>query len=75
MAQGRKVRIQVTTVRGTYVGTMLIPAIRNRLSDVLNDGEVRFINLTNVVINDIEQVEFVSLNKNLIESVRELGPA
>lgn len=75
MAQGRKIRIQVKTVRGMYVGTMLIPAIRNRLSDVLNDSVVHFINLTNVVINEVEQVDFVSLNKDLIESVRELGPA
>ena len=75
MSKGRKVRIQVKTVRGTYVGTVIIPAIRNRVSDVLNDDGVQFVNLTDVVINDVEHADFVSLNKDLIESVRELDLA
>jgi len=56
----------------TYEGDLLIPAMRNRASDVFNDDQRLFINLTNVVINDKERAEFVSLNKHLIESLTEV---
>ena len=46
--------------------------MRNRISDVLNDESVLFINLTDVVVNDTEQSDFVALNKNMIESVTQL---
>lgn len=46
--------------------------MRNRISDVLNDESVLFINLTDVLINDTEHSEFVALNKNQIESVIQL---
>ncbi len=72
MAEGKKARIRVRTVNGTYVGDFWIPAMRNRVSDVLNEYQRLFINLTDVVIDDKERSEFVSLNKNLIESITQL---
>ena len=72
MAEGKIVRIRVRMGTNTYVGDLLIPAMRNRASDVFNDEQRLFINLTNVVVNDKERAEFISLNKTLIESVTEL---
>jgi hypothetical protein len=59
-------------VSSLYVGDFVIPPMRNRVSDVLNEEERLFINLTDVVINDTERAEFVSLNKNMIESITQL---
>jgi len=70
--EGKKVRIRVRTVSSLYVGDFVIPPMRNRVSDVLNEEERLFINLTDVVINDTERAEFVSLNKNMIESITQL---
>lgn len=72
MTEGKKTRIRVRTVNGIYVGDFLIPPMRNRVSDVLNEEQRVFINLTDVVIDDKEQAEYVSLNKNLIESITQL---
>ena len=72
MAEGKKARIRVRTVNGTYVGDFFIPAMRNRVSDVLNEEQRLFINLTDVVIDDKDRADFVSLNKNLIESITQL---
>lgn len=72
MAEGKTVRIRVRTVSNIYVGDLLIPPMRNRVSDVLNDEQRLFINLTNVVINDRERADFISLNKTLIESLTEV---
>jgi hypothetical protein len=72
VTEGKKARIQVRTVNGTYVGDFFIPPMRNRVSDVLNEEQRLFINLTDVVINDKDRAEFVSLNKNLIESITQL---
>ncbi|MBM4123542.1 MAG: hypothetical protein FJ246_01080 [Nitrospira sp.] len=69
MAEGKKTRIRVRTVNGTYVGDFLIPPMRNRVSDVLNEEQRVFINLTDVLIDDKEKAEHVALNKNLIESI------
>ncbi len=69
MTQGKKTRIRVRTSLSTYVGELLIPPMRNRISDVLNDESVVFINLTDVVIDDVHRSEFVALNKMQIESV------
>ena len=44
----------------------------NRVSDVVNEEQRLFINLTDVLINDKERAEFVSLNKNLIESITQI---
>jgi hypothetical protein len=72
MTEGKKVRIQVRTVNGTYVGDFIIPAMRNRVSDAINEEQRLFINLTDVVINDKERTSFVAINKNLIESITQL---
>lgn len=66
----KKVRVRVRTATSTYVGDFLIPPMRNRLSDVLNEEDRVFINLTDVTINDgAEKVAFVTLNKHMIESM------
>lgn len=70
--QGKKTRIRVKSSLATYVGDILIPPMRNRISDVLNDESVLFLNLTDVVIDDTVQSDFVALNKNMIESVIQL---
>lgn len=72
MAEGKKARIRVRTVNGMYVGDFVIPPMRNRVSDVLNEEQRQFINLTDVLINDKERADFVSLNKNLIESITQM---
>lgn len=72
MTEGKKVRIQVRTVNGSYVGDFLIPAMRNRVSDAINEEQRLFISLTEVVINDKERTPFVAINKNLIESIIQL---
>ena len=72
MPEMKKVRVRITTVNNTYVGDFVIPPMRNRVSDVLNEESRLFVNLTDVVINDKTQAEFVSLNKNLIESIQQL---
>lgn len=75
MAAGKTVRIKVKTINAMYEGDFIIPAMRNRVSDVLNDEERQFINLTNVEIGShggaIQKVPFVSLNKVLIEAIFE----
>ena len=69
-ASARRVRVRVRTGTSTYVGDFLIPPMRNRLSDVLNEENRVFINLTDVTINDgTQKVAFVTLNKNMIESM------
>ncbi len=72
MTQGKIARIRIRSSLNTYVGSLLVPPMRNRISDVLNDESVLFINLTDVVVNDTEKSDFVALNKNMIESVTQL---
>ena len=67
--KGKKVRIRVRTVSCTYVGDFLVPPMRNRVSDAINEEARLFISLTDVVINEKEQSDFVADNKNLIESI------
>jgi len=68
--EGKKVRIKVRTVHSTYIGDILLPAMRNRVSDYFNDDKFMFLNLTDVRIdNTKDQVEFVCLNKHQIESI------
>ncbi len=69
MTHGKKTRIRVRSSLSTYVGELLIPPMRNRISDVLNDESVIFLNLTDVVIDDTQHSDFVALNKMQIESV------
>jgi hypothetical protein len=72
LAEGRTVRIRVRTVNCTYVGDFLVPPMRNRISDAMNEEPRQFISLTNVVIDDKDQSDFVAINKNLIESFLQL---
>lgn len=67
--KGKKVRIRVRTVSCTYVGDFLVPPMRNRVSDAINEEARLFISLTDVLINEKEQADFVAVNKNLIESI------
>ena len=68
--EGKKVRIKVRTVHSTYIVDILLPAMRNRVSDYFNDDKFMFLNLTDVRIdNSKDQVEFVCLNKHQIESI------
>ncbi|HJU04610.1 MAG TPA: hypothetical protein VJ692_05610 [Nitrospiraceae bacterium] len=69
MPEGKKARIQVRTAHGIYVGDFVIPAMRNRVSDVINEDQRLFISLTDVVVNDKERADFVMLNKTMIESI------
>ncbi len=68
--EGKKFRIKVRTIHSVYVGDILLPPMRKRVSDVLNDEKWGFMNLTDVRIdNSKEEVEFVCLNKDMIESI------
>jgi hypothetical protein len=70
--EGKKVRIRVRTVNCTYVGDFLVPPMRHRVSDAINEEVRLFISLTDVVINDTDRSDYVALNKNLIESIAQL---
>ena len=72
MPEGKKVRIRVRTVSCNYVGDFLIPSMRNRVSDAINEEQRLFISLTDVMIDDKDRSDFVAINRNLIESVAEL---
>jgi len=52
VAEGKKVRIRVRTVSCAYVGEFLIPPMRHRVSDAINEDTRLFISLTDVVIDD-----------------------
>jgi hypothetical protein len=72
MGDTKKVAITVRTQSATYSGTIYVPAMRKRVSDLLNDEAKIFINLTEVSINGgAERIPFISINKNLIESIIE----
>ena len=67
---GKKVRVRVRTTQAVYIGDILLPAMRNRMSDYFNDEKYTFLNLTDVRIqNTKEEMEFVCLNKHMIESI------
>jgi Family of unknown function (DUF6812) len=72
MAAGKKVRVKVRTSFASYEGILLIPPMRKRVSDVLNEEDRTFINLTDVQINGSkEMVPYISINKDMIESIIE----
>ncbi len=72
MAADKKVRVKVRTAYASYEGILIIPAMRNRVSDVLNEEDRTFINLTDVHINaSSEKVPYISINKDMIESIIE----
>jgi hypothetical protein len=70
--EGKKVRIRVRTANCVYVGDFLIPPMRNRVSDAINEEQRLFISLTDVAIDEKDRSDFVAVNKNLIESIAEL---
>ena len=73
MAGGKKVRVRIISASATYEGDLLIPPMRKRVSDVLNDDDKVFISLTDVRINEKEEaIAFISINKSLIEAILEL---
>jgi hypothetical protein len=72
VAEGKKVRIRVRTANCTYVGDFLVPPMRNRVSDAMNEDVRLFISLTDVVIDDKDRSDFIAINKNLIESIAQL---
>ena len=72
MAEGKKARVTVKTRSATYEGTLLIPVMRRRVSDMLNDEDKTFINLTEVRIDGAKDpVPYVTINKHQIESIIE----
>jgi hypothetical protein len=72
MSTSKKVRVRVRTVNASYEGDLLIPPMRNRVSDLLNEEVRVFVNLTDVSIDGgAKTIPFISLNKNLIESIAE----
>ncbi len=72
MSNGKKVRVKVKTATSTYEGYLLVPPMRNRVSDILNEEERIFINLTDVRINGSQEATpYISINRNLIESIVE----
>lgn len=72
MPEPRTVRVAVRTVVALYVGDLYVPAMRTRVSDVFNDEQRHFLSLSNVIVDDEEKAEFVSLNKRWVESLQEL---
>lgn len=74
MSEGKLVKVRVKTVRSTYEGLLRVPQMRNRVSDVLNEEERIFVNLTEVHVDGAAMAEpFISVNKNLIESITEIS--
>jgi hypothetical protein len=70
--EGKKVRIRVRTASCTYVGDFLVPPMRHRVSDAINEETRLFISLTDVLIDDKDRSDFVAINKNQIESIAQL---
>lgn len=71
--EGKKVRVKVRTIHATYTGDLFIPKMRNRLSDVINEHDSIFINITRVEVEgSTDKIEHLLLNKHLIESIRSL---
>jgi len=72
--KGQRIKVKVKAGSSVYIGTFFVPELRTRLSDVLNDRDRDFISLTDVTANDSEKrIDFVCLNKHLIESLEPYG--
>ena len=69
VVEGRKVRVLVRTRTRKYVGDLFVPATRKSVLEMVNDDQRRFVNLTNVLIDETQRIKFISLNKRLIESI------
>ncbi len=73
--KGKRIIVTVKTASTTYTGEFFVPELRTRLSDVLNDKDKDFINLTNVTINNGEKkVDYVCINKQMIEALEPYKP-
>ena len=72
MAEGKKVRIRVRTASCTYVGDFLVPPMRHRVSDAINEETRLCSSWTDVLIDDKDRSDFVAINKNQIESIAQL---
>lgn len=73
MNEKKKIRVKVRTIHTTYTGDLFIPDLRKRFSDVINEPDLVFINLTCVEVEGSpDKIEHLSLNKYLIESIRNL---
>lgn len=71
MNEGKMERVKVRTIHANYEGDLFIPAQRKRFSDVINEHDTMFINLTDVEVDgNPKKIKHLSLNKYLIESVR-----
>ncbi len=74
MAQDRRIRVKISMGRSVYEGLLTIPPMRKRVSDVINEDNRPFINLTDVRIDGAtSSVPYVSINKRLIESLIEIS--
>lgn len=72
MSESRKAQVVIKTRTSTYTGLLLIPPMRKRVTDVLNDDDRTFISITDVTIDNASKpVPYVSINKHLIESIIE----
>ena len=60
MPEGKKVRIRVRTATCVYVGDFLIPPMRNRVSDAINEEQRLFISLTDVLIDEKDRTLWLS---------------
>ena len=75
MSGEKKVRVRIRTIRSTYTGDLFIPPMRNRFSDVVNEPEQFFVNLTDVEEEGRpDKMEHLSINKFLIETITDLAP-
>lgn len=72
MPEGKKVRIRVRTASCTYVGDFLVPPMRHRVSDAINEEPRLFISLTDVLIDENDRSDHVAINKTQIESIAQL---
>ena len=68
--RSRWATVRVETDGGTYVGRIYVPDTNRRVSDVLADDR-QFLSLTDVRVNDGEQVEaYMAVNKSFVRTLR-----
>ena len=68
--RSRFATIRVETDGGIYVGRIYVPDTNRRVSDVLADDR-QFLSLTDVRVNDGEQVEaYMAVNKSFVRTLR-----
>jgi len=68
--RSRWATVRVETDGGVYVGRIYVPDANRRVSDVLADDR-QFLSLTDVRVNDGEQVEaYMAVNKSFVRTLR-----